>query len=86
MGNMGLFWIIFAILDPKKSIQLLPSQGPFYGSEYPFHELENVIVTPHYAGGMGLDGMEEERAERLVEAAHGALHGGLRPLDLSKGY
>ena len=62
------------------------SQGSFYGSEYPFHELDNVIVTPHMAGGPGLDGIEEERAEQLAETAYQALNGGLPPLDLSRGY
>ena len=62
------------------------SQGSFYGSEYPFHELDNVIVTPHLAGGPGLEGIEEERAEHLVETAYQALRCGLRPLDLSRGY
>ena len=61
-------------------------QGTFYGSEYPFHELDNVIVTPHLAGGPGLEGIEEGRAEQLVETAYQALRGGLPPLDLSRGY
>ena len=58
----------------------------FYGSEYPFHELDNVIVTPHMAGGPGLEGIEEERAEQLVETVYQALNGGLPPIDLSRGY
>ena len=73
--------------DPQKSHKGT-QQGTFYGSEYPFHELDNVIVTPHMAGGggPGLEGIEEERAEQLVETAYQALHGGLRQLDLSRGY
>ena len=59
---------------------------PFYGSEYPFHELDNVVVTPHYGGAIGLDGIEEERADAVVQTAHAALFEGLRPVDLSLGY
>lgn len=58
----------------------------WYGSQYGFHELDNVIVTPHYAGAIGLEGIEEERAEAVIETAIAALSGELKPLDLSQGY
>ena len=30
----------------------------FFGSSFPFHSRENVVMTPHYGGGVGLDGIE----------------------------
>ena len=64
----------------------LTGEAEAYGSEYAFHSLDNVIVTPHYGGGIGLDGIEEERANAVVETIIGALDGTLLPCDLSKGY
>ena len=59
---------------------------PFYGSKHNFHELDNVVVTPHYGGGIGLAGIEEERAVAVIDAVTGALSGERKPVDLALGY
>lgn len=38
-----------------------------HGSKYPMHELDNVVMTPHYGGGRGLPGVEPARANALGE-------------------
>ena len=38
-----------------------------YGSKYPMHELDNVVMTPHYGGGRGLPRVEPARANALGE-------------------
>jgi phosphoglycerate dehydrogenase-like enzyme len=55
-------------------------------STYPFHELANVIMTPHLAGNS--DGTEELRAKELARLLNLALQGNSLPnqVDLTRGY
>lgn len=62
----------------------LPAE--FYGSKYPFHTRDNVVVSPHFAGGIGLPGIEQERAEAVLETIATAATGARRPCDLAAGY
>lgn len=57
-------------------------------SEYPFHELENVVMSPHRAGGVYTDSTENLRMENLAALLNHAAHGEPLPnrVDLSKGY
>ncbi|MBC04494.1 MAG: hypothetical protein CMJ34_14515 [Phycisphaerae bacterium] len=36
-------------------------------SAHPFHELDNVVMTPHVGGGLGEPGIESARAEAIAE-------------------
>jgi phosphoglycerate dehydrogenase-like enzyme len=42
-------WFRGAVLDVWYRYPSSLSQRPFFGSKLPFHELENVVVTPHMA-------------------------------------
>ncbi|MCZ6787458.1 MAG: 2-hydroxyacid dehydrogenase [Planctomycetota bacterium] len=55
-------------------------------SEYPFHELPNVVLSPH-RGGM-TDDTEELRAAHLAKLLNTAANGGTMPnrVDLGSGY
>jgi phosphoglycerate dehydrogenase-like enzyme len=59
---------------------------PFWGSVHPFHTRDNVVLTPHYAGGVGLDGIEEARATAVLATIQQAEAGVRKPCDLSAGY
>ncbi|UCE24651.1 MAG: hydroxyacid dehydrogenase [Candidatus Zixiibacteriota bacterium] len=55
-------------------------------SKYPFHELPNVIMTPHLAGHS--DRTEQLRAEELARVLRVALEQGVPPnrVELARGY
>jgi phosphoglycerate dehydrogenase-like enzyme len=55
-------------------------------SEYPFHELPNVVMTPHLAGHS--DGTERQRARELARVLNHALKEGRPPgrVDVELGY
>lgn len=57
-------------------------------SEYPFHELPNVIMSPHRAGSFGLDELETARIEHLAGMLNEANNGEPLPnrVDLEAGY
>lgn len=57
-------------------------------ARHDFGSLDNVVLTPHFAGGIGLGGIEEERADRVcaVLAAIAMGDDSLTPVDLSLGY
>lgn len=59
---------------------------PFFGSKHPFHTLDNVVMTPHYAGGVGLDGIEDARADAVIATILEAEAGTRKPCDLQLGY
>ena len=42
--------------EPPTVIDVFDSVERKYGSKYPMHELDNVVMTPHYGGGRGLPG------------------------------
>jgi phosphoglycerate dehydrogenase-like enzyme len=57
-----------------------------YPSAFPFHKLDNVVMTPHLGGNA--DGIEEHRARELSLVLN-ALAGGREPdsrVDLDRGY
>lgn len=58
----------------------------FYGSVHPFHKKDNVLITPHYGGAVGLPGIEEARVEAVLATIIGAADATVHPLDLSLGY
>ena len=57
-------------------------------SAYPFHELDNVVMTPHLAGAWGTPDSEARRIEALVNMLNAAARGEQPPnrVDLEQGY
>jgi phosphoglycerate dehydrogenase-like enzyme len=53
--------------EPPATLDVFDSVERKYGSKYPMHELDNVVMTPHYGGGRGLPGVEPARANALGE-------------------
>lgn len=68
----------------------LPEQDSldFKPSRYPFGTLDNTVLSPHHAGGVGLEGIEEERADALAELLSGLtnMSPAPTPVDLEIGY
>jgi phosphoglycerate dehydrogenase-like enzyme len=62
------------------------ARGDTAPAQWPFHELENVVLSPHRAG-LCAD-TERLRAEALAEMLNGAARGAAMPhrVDLEKGY
>lgn len=62
-----------------------PHSPPSY---YPFHELENMVMSPHRAGGVGTGEIEYARMEALTEIINAAARGETIPnvVDLTLGY
>lgn len=57
-------------------------------SAYPFHELDNVVMSPHRAGMGGVDDLEHRRYALLAEALNQAASGQPLPnrVDPTRGY
>lgn len=57
-------------------------------SAYPFHELDNVVMSPHRAGMGGVDRLERRRYIALAEALNQAARGHPLPnrIDPARGY
>lgn len=57
-------------------------------SAYPFHELDNVVLSPHCGGGLGTDYTERERMRHLAQLLNAAARGEPVPnrVDLALGY
>jgi len=57
-------------------------------ADYPFHELDNVVMSPHRAGGLGTAETEDFRMEQLAALCNAAAHGEPLPnrVDLDAGY
>lgn len=57
-------------------------------SEYPFAALDNVVMSPHRAGGMGLPDLEAQRMQALANSLNAAAQGQPIPhkVDLEAGY
>ena len=51
--------------EPSATVDVFDSVERKFGSKYPMHELDNVVMTPHYGGGRGLPGVEPARASAL---------------------
>ena len=57
-------------------------------SAYPFHELDNVVLSPHCGGGLGSPYTESARVQHLAELLNAAQQGQAAPnrVDLTQGY
>jgi phosphoglycerate dehydrogenase-like enzyme len=57
-------------------------------ADYPFHELDNVVMSPHRAGGLHTDATERDRMEHLARLLNAAARGETMPnrVDLGLGY
>lgn len=57
-------------------------------SSYPFHELDNVVLSPHCGGGLGSPYTERERLRHLARLLNAAQRGEPIPyrVDLTTGY
>ena len=56
-------------------------------ANYPFHELDNVVMSPHRAGGLGVDEVELRRMAALAEMLNALKRGDDVPaVDLKRGY
>eukprot|EP00040_Diaphanoeca_grandis_P026197 m.146407 g.146407 ORF g.146407 m.146407 type:complete len:237 (+) comp30477_c2_seq1:299-1009(+) len=58
----------------------------FFGSRHPFHTRDNVVLTPHYGGGVGLDGIEDARVDAMINILAGVETNTWCPCDLLQGY
>ena len=59
-----------------------------FPSSYPFHELDNVVMSPHHGGAYGVAFTEQRRVEDLARLLNAAIRGEPIPnrFDLSAGY
>ncbi len=48
-------------------------------AEWPFHELDNMVMSPHRAGGVGTGEIEEARMRALAELLNAAARGAPMP-------
>jgi len=57
-------------------------------ADYPFHELDNVVMSPHRAGGLHTEATERDRMEHLARLLNAAARGKPMPnrVDLDLGY
>ena len=57
-------------------------------SEYPFHGLDNVVMSPHRGGAFRMKELEERRADHLARLLNAAARGEPmpNPVDLTLGY
>jgi phosphoglycerate dehydrogenase-like enzyme len=57
-------------------------------SAYPFHELDNVVMSPHRAGAGGSEEIERQRMTHLADLINAAARGETMPnrVDLEAGY
>ncbi len=65
-----------------------PSRAHTTPAEFPFTELENVVLSPHRAGGLHSQDTERLRMEHLAALLNHAAHGEPLPnrVELSRGY
>ena len=60
---------------------------PRPSERFPFHRLENVCMTPHYAGGKGLNGVEQARVDALLKVVDAVADAKpLKAVDVRAGY
>jgi phosphoglycerate dehydrogenase-like enzyme len=57
-------------------------------SEFPFHELPNVVMSPHRAGAFGVADLEAARVEAIADAVNAAARGDAipSPVNVAEGY
>ena len=57
-------------------------------AEVPFHELDNMVMSPHRAGGVKNEDVERSRMQALAAMLNAAAHGEPLPhrVDLDRGY
>lgn len=57
-------------------------------SKFPFHELDNVVMSPHRGGAFRLEELERRRMEHLARLLNAAVRGEPmpNPVDLALGY
>jgi phosphoglycerate dehydrogenase-like enzyme len=57
-------------------------------ADFPFHELDNVVMSPHRGGGGGADEVERRRMMAVAEFLNAAARGEPMPseVDLGRGY
>ena len=60
------------------------SDEPCFPSDFPFHELPNVVLSPHVGGSS--DASEAHRVQALVELVRGISSGTAQPASASAGY
>ncbi|MBC8066547.1 MAG: hydroxyacid dehydrogenase [Chlorobia bacterium] len=60
------------------------TDAPCYPSNFPFHELPNVVMTPHVGGSS--DASEEHRWRALAELVAGIADGTAKPASVAHGY
>ena len=97
LGSLSFSLFLFLFL----SIDLYPSMHPFIHpsipqacstppSAYPFHELENVVMSPHRGGGVGTPDLEVLRMRHVGRALTEAGRGGVEQMshkwDFARGY
>jgi len=66
----------------------IPSRKNTYPADLPFHELDNVLLSPHKAGGLAMKEVEEMRMQHLADVLNRILQGDetLIPVDIEAGY
>jgi phosphoglycerate dehydrogenase-like enzyme len=64
------------------------SRASTFPSDHPFHELDNVVMSPHRAGDPGIERVEVLRMERLAASLNAAASGEPIPcpVDVQEGY
>lgn len=62
--------------------------APTFPATYPFHELDNVVMSPHHGGAYGAPFTEQRRLEELARLLRAAARGEPMPnqFDLTTGY
>jgi phosphoglycerate dehydrogenase-like enzyme len=58
--------------------------GPCFPSAFPFHELANVVMTPHVGGSS--DASEEHRCRALADLVRGIADGSAKAASVEHGY
>jgi len=64
------------------------AQTHTFPATYPFHELENIIMSPHRAGGLGTEFVETRRMKDIARSLNLAARGEPipNPIDITAGY
>lgn len=83
-------WYRYPVSEPWRppGEETAGKPAPVPPSACPFHELDNVVMSPHRGGSLGLADMEMRRMDAIASAANAAAAGGQvpHPLDPVAGY
>jgi len=65
-----------------------PSRAQYPPADVPFGELDNMVMSPHRAGGFGADEVERARMDAIADLINSVAAGDPLPnrIDLSRGY